>query len=100
MGQILAAGVLAKAGLADSAGRVLARAHPTREIDPDGEMLGTEIVVRLFMKDYDTALTMLGGYLAEHPDHRKGLATNTSPWWRDPQVQNDPRFKTLIAGAR
>ena len=100
MGQILAAGVLAKAGLADSAGRVLARAHPTRAIDPDGEMLGTEIVVRLFMKDYDTAMTMLGGYLAEHPDHRKGLATNTSPWWRDPQVQNDPRFKTLIAGAR
>jgi eukaryotic-like serine/threonine-protein kinase len=100
MGQILAAGVLAKAGLNDSAGRVLERAHPTRELDPDGEMLGTEIVVRLFMKDYDRAMTMLGGYLAEHPDHRKGLATNTSPWWRDPKVQNDPRFRALIAGAR
>jgi serine/threonine-protein kinase len=100
MGQMLAAGVLAKAGLIDSAGRVLERAHPTREVDPDGELFGIEIVMRLFMKDYDRAMSMLGTYLAEHPDHRKGLATNTSPWWRDPKVQNDPRFRQLIAGAR
>ena len=100
MGQMLAAGVLAKAGLTDSAGRVLERAHAPREVDPDGELFGIEIVMRLFMKDYDRAMTMLGQYLAEHPDHRKGLATNTSPWWRDPKVQNDPRFRALIAGAR
>jgi hypothetical protein len=42
----------------------------------------------------------LTAYLAAHPDHRKGLATNTSPWWRDPAVQENPRFKALIAGAR
>jgi len=100
MGEMLAAGVLAKAGLVDSAGRVLERAHAPHEVDPDGELFGIEIVVRLFMKDYDRAMTMLGTYLTEHPDHRKGLATNTSPWWRDPRVQSDPRFKELIAGAR
>lgn len=100
MAEMLAAGVLAKAGLNDSAGRVLERAHAPRDVDPDGELFGVEIVMRLFMKDYDRAMTMLGTYLTEHPDHRKGLATNTSPWWRDPRVQDDPRFKALIAGAR
>ena len=100
MGEMLTAGVLAKAGLIDSAGRVLERAHAPHDLDPDGELYGVEIVMRLFMKDYDRAMTMLGTYLTEHPDHRKGLATNTSPWWRDPRVQNDPRFKQLIAGAR
>ena len=100
MGQMLAAGGLAKDGLTDSARHVLERSHAPRELDPDGELYGIEIVMRLFMKDYDHAMTMLGTYLTEHPDHRKGLATNTSPWWRDPKVQNDPRFKELIAGAR
>jgi serine/threonine-protein kinase len=100
MGEILAAGVLAKAGLADSAQRVLDRAKASPELDPQRELLGNEIVVRLFLKDYDRALDELAAYLAAHPDHRKGLATNTSPWWRDPAVQNHPKFKELIAGAR
>ena len=100
MGQTLVAGVLAKAGLKDSARHVLERAKPTPELDPERELLGTQIVVRLFLKDYDRALDDLTVYLASHPDHRKGLATNTSPWWRDPAVQNHPRFKALIAGAR
>ncbi|HEY2064962.1 MAG TPA: serine/threonine-protein kinase, partial [Gemmatimonadaceae bacterium] len=100
MGQILAAGVLAKAGLADSAKRVLERAKASPELDPQRELLGNEIVVRLFLKDYDRALDELAAYLAAHPDHRKGLATNTSPWWRDPAVQDHPKFKALIAGAR
>jgi len=33
-------------------------------------------------------------------DHRKGFATNTSLWWKDPQLHAHPRFKALIAGAR
>jgi TolB-like protein/predicted Ser/Thr protein kinase len=100
MGQLLVAGVLAKAGLPDSARRVLLRVRSTPDIDPDRELQGIEIVMRLFLKDYDEAMTLLEQYLTVHPDHRKGLATNSSPWWRDPAVQNDPRFKALIAGAR
>jgi len=100
MGEILVAGVLAKAGLEDSAQHVLARVQLTPALDPERELLGNQIVVRLFLKDYDRAMDELSMYLAAHPDHRKGLATNTSPWWRDPAVQNHPRFKALIAGAR
>ena len=109
MGQSLVAGVLAKAalrdstakaGLKDSARRMLERAAPTAELDPERELLGTQVVVRLFLKDYDRAIDDLTAYLAAHPDHRKGLATNTSPWWRDPVLQNHPRFRALIAGAR
>jgi TolB-like protein len=100
MGQTLVAGVLAKAELKDSARHVLERAAPTPELDPERELLGSQIVMRLFLKDYDRAMRDLAEYLAARPDHRKGLATNTSPWWRDPAVQNHPRFKALIAGAR
>jgi hypothetical protein len=100
MGQLLVAGVLAKAGMKDSAQHVLDRVTLPLDVDPDRELLGTRIVVRLFLKDYDRAFKELGEYLAAHPDHRKGLATNTSPWWNDPAVQNDARFKQLIAGAR
>jgi serine/threonine-protein kinase len=100
MGEMLVAGVLAKAEMRDSAQRVLDRAKSTPELDPERELLGTQVVVRLFLKDYDRAMDDLTAYLAAHPDHRKGLATNTSPWWRDPAVQGNPRFKALIAGAQ
>jgi serine/threonine-protein kinase len=114
MGQILTAGVIAKAvwadsanglttharTLADSAKRVLVRARATPAIDPSRELMGNEIVVRLFLKDYDVAMDLLASYLTANPDHRKGLATNTSPWWRDPAVQSHPRFRALIAGAK
>ena len=100
MGEMLVAGVLAKAGMRDSAAHVLDRAKSTPDLDPERELLGTQVVVRLFLKDYDRAMDDLTAYLAAHPDHRKGLATNTSPWWRDPAVQENRRFKALIAGAR
>jgi eukaryotic-like serine/threonine-protein kinase len=100
MGGTLVAGVLAKADLKDSARHTLDRSSATTEIDPEGEIFGTQIVVRLFLKDYDRAMDDLSNYLAAHPNHRKGLATKTSPWWRDPAVQNHPRFKALTAGAR
>jgi hypothetical protein len=100
MGELLVAGVLAKAGMRDSAQHVLDRVKPTPELDPERELLGTQVVVRLFLKDYDRAMDDLTAYLAAHPDHRKGLATNTSPWWRDPAVQENRRFKALIAGAK
>ena len=98
MGDIQAAGALARAGLADSARRVLLRARATPAEDPTRELEGTEAVVRVILGDHDEAIRLIADYLAVNPAHRKGFATRTSPWWRD--LQSNPKFKRLMAGAR
>jgi hypothetical protein len=52
------------------------------------------------LHDYDEAVRLIESYVALNPEHLRGFATNTGPWWRDPTLQNHPRFKALIAGAR
>jgi hypothetical protein len=94
----LVGGVLGKAGLKDSANKVLIAARADRSIDPSQEIIGREIMMRLMYGDFDTAINRLGDYLLIHPDHRKGLANQTAWYWRG--VQTDARFQRLIAGAR
>jgi serine/threonine-protein kinase len=106
--RIIVAAVIARAAesgpasraLADSARRVLLRARATQDIDPKRELQGEEAIARVFLHDYDEAVRLLESYLAANPEHRKGFATNTSIWWKDPQLQTNPRFKALIATAR
>jgi TolB-like protein/tetratricopeptide (TPR) repeat protein len=96
----LVGGVLGKAGRADSANHVLVAARANRDVDPQQEIIGREIMMRLMYGDYKTAIDRLGDYLLVHPDHRKGLVNQTGWYWKDPRVQNDPRFQKLIAGAQ
>jgi serine/threonine-protein kinase len=98
LGQILVAGALARAGLADSARHVLVRARATPEEDPARELEGDEAVIRVILGDQDEAVRLIADYLTVHPAHRKGFATRTGWWWRD--LQGNPKFKALIAGAR
>ena len=106
--RIIAAAVLARAGetgggsrvLLDSARRVLLAARATPELDPRRELQGDEAIARIFLHDYDEAVRLLESYLAANPDHRRGFATNTSLWWKDPKLQAHPGFRALIAGAR
>ena len=100
LARTLVGGVLGKAGLKDSANKVLVAARAGRDVDPAQFIIGREIMMRLMYGDFDTAITRLGDYLLLHPDHRKGLANQTAWYYRDPKVQDDPRFKRLIAGAR
>jgi eukaryotic-like serine/threonine-protein kinase len=93
--QIVVAAVLARAGLPDSARHVLARAKADRSIDPRGELMGYEAFVRTLLGDKKVAVDILQQYLSEHPDHRRGFSKTNAWWWQD--LQNDPRFKTLIA---
>jgi hypothetical protein len=94
--QIVVADVLGRAGLGDSARRVLMRARADRTIDPRGELMGYEAVVRVQLGDKREAVDLLQRYLTDHPEHRAGFGKISPWWWRD--LQNDPRFKTLIAG--
>jgi len=90
------AAVLGRAGLKDSARRVLDRSRGSPEIDPTREVLGYHVVVRTMLGDKDEALRLLAEYLVANPRHREGFR-NVHWWWRS--LQDDPRFKALI-GAR
>jgi hypothetical protein len=98
LGDILVAGALARAGLPDSARHVLLRARATPEEDPSRDLEGTEAVIRVILGDQDEAVRLIADYLTANPGHRKGFATRTGWWWRD--IQGNPKFKALIAGAR
>src|SRR6266480_5128962 len=93
--QIWVAGVLARAGLPDSARHVLERSKGNADIDPQKELLGYEAVMRVTLGDKEEALRLLGEYLIANPKHREGFRKSVHWWWRP--IQDDPRFKALIA---
>jgi len=92
--QIGVAAVLARAGLADSARRVLARSRGGPDVDPEGELLSFQAFAYLFLGDRDMALRLLKQQVAANPAHRVGLAKSNHWWWRD--IRGDPRFREII----
>ena len=93
-GQMLAAGVLARAGLADLARRVLVRARADARIDPDRELVGVEAYVRTLTGETDEAVRLIRDYLSSNPEHRSGLSKNQSWMWKT--LRHDPAFKDLV----
>ena len=93
--QIVVASVLARAGLADSARKVLVAARADRTIDPRGELIGYEAFVRGQLGDKKEAVDLLQKYLTDHPEHRVGFSKGNQWWWRP--IRDDPRFRSLIA---
>jgi serine/threonine-protein kinase len=93
---IVVASVLGRARLADSARRVLLRARAAPDIDPTRELVGYEAWVRTQLGDRDEALRLLREFLVANPRHREGFRKRVHWWWRP--IQNDPRFRALIAG--
>jgi len=93
--EMLVAVPLARSGHADSAGRVIERARAGRDVDPTGELIGREVVVRTLIGDKEKALEILAQYLAAFPQHREGFVKGNTWWWRS--LQDDPRFKALVA---
>jgi hypothetical protein len=92
-GEILAAVAIGRAGLRDSADRVLARARPNAKIDPEGELTGLEAMARAKLGENDEAFTLLERFLVNHPDHRD--FTKANPWWWE-ELRKDPRFSKLL----
>ena len=95
--QVWAAAVLGRAGLRDSAHRVLERSRGDATVDPERDVLGYQAAVYTMIGDKDDALRVLGEYLVANPRHREGFRKNVHWWWRS--LQDDTRFKALI-GAR
>jgi tetratricopeptide (TPR) repeat protein len=93
-GAMLVAGALARAGQADSARHVLERSRGNPEIDPSRDLVIDEAVVRTILGDKTEAIRLLKDYLVANPDHRAGMATTQSWWWRD--LKSDPRYQDLV----
>jgi hypothetical protein len=97
--QIVVADVLGRAGLADSARKLLVAARADRTIDTRGELIGYEAFVRAQLgdkADKNEAVDLLRKYLTDHPEHRAGFTKGNQWWWRP--LQDDPRFRSLVAG--
>jgi tetratricopeptide (TPR) repeat protein len=93
--RLRAGGVIARAGLKDSARHVLdrARAATTQAADPGQELLAIEAYERTLLGDRDGAIALLKRYSAANPGHFE-RGKDISWWWRD--LKDDPRFKALV----
>jgi TolB-like protein/tRNA A-37 threonylcarbamoyl transferase component Bud32 len=93
--RMIAAGVLARAGMADSARAVVSSARSGSESDPTHYLAVVEAFVQVLLKNHDEAIRLLKVHLTANPGHRMG---DMGWWWRD--LQDDPRFQELIASAK
>jgi len=93
--EIFVAGVLARAGLTDSARRTLERARAGVDVDPGRELLGFEAVIReTTLGDREEALRLIAQYLVANPSHKTGMARSPTWWWRN--MRTDPRYRDLL----
>jgi tetratricopeptide (TPR) repeat protein len=92
--QMIVALSIARAGYPDSARHVIERARAGHEIDPRGELIGQEIIVRAMLGDKDEALRLLGRYLTSHPEHREGFTKANR--WEFRTLRDDPRYLELV----
>jgi serine/threonine-protein kinase len=84
--------------LADSARHVLQAAKASREMDPEGELLGFQAFARTLLGDKEDAFRLLKEYFAINPSHRALFAKGNSWWWRP--LMDDPRFEELVGFQR
>jgi len=93
-GRMVVGGVLARAGLLDSANAVWEGSRGNPEIDPAQELLGFEAVFRLQNGQEDEAMRLLKTYLTTSPEHRTGWRWTSHWWWRP--LQDNPEFQQLM----
>jgi Carboxypeptidase regulatory-like domain len=91
--RMIVGGVIARAGLADSANSVLNRARADDHIDPSRTLMRVEAVMRIFGREYDRALDLLEEYRRIHPDYSFEVEGELHWFWRP--LRNDPRFQAL-----
>ena len=92
--QMIVALSIARAGHPDSARRVIERSRAGSEIDPRGELIGQEIIVRAMLGDKEEAMRLLTLYLTSHPEHREGFTKANR--WEFRGLREDPRYLGLV----
>lgn len=93
-GQLSIGGILARAGLPDSASAVLDRAHDriTSELNPGRNLYLLEAQMRTLLGDRDQAIELLKMYVVANP----GTSFQEDGWWRE--LRSHPRWREVVAG--
>ena len=91
-------GIIGRAGLKDSARRVLVRARGDHDVDPTEELVGYEAAMRALVGDADTAIVLLKRYVVANPGHSFEVGGDIHWWWRD--LRTHPGFQQLLARSR
>ena len=73
---------------------MIERSRAGGDIDPRGELIGQEIIVRAMLGDREEALRLLGPYLTSHPEHREGFTKANR--WEFRTLRDDPRFLAMV----
>lgn len=89
------AGILARAGLEDSARAVIERARSRIEpgTDPSEDLASWEAYIRSLLGDHDEAIALLKRYQAAHPGHTFNPSEDLGWWWRE--LASHPDFEDL-----
>ena len=89
-------GVIARAGLGDSANAVLTGARVDGSLDPSKTLLRLEAFMRVVAGQHDEALDLLEEYQRVNPDLSYEFGGKLHWFWRP--LQDHPRFRALLAG--
>jgi TolB-like protein len=95
--KLIVGGVLARAGLADSASRVLTSARAGADVDPNLELAYIEAYMRTLLRDDSAAIALLRRNLAANPSDNSEASCRWDAywWWRD--LRDKPGFSALTA---
>ena len=94
---MLVAAVLARAGLADSARRVVSRSKGNAEMDASRDLSQFAAFVEVLLHDKDAAMKDLSEYFAAS-DRRKASFASNAGWWFD-DLKGLPAYQKLIGAA-
>lgn len=90
--RMIVGGVLARAGMPDSARSVLAEARVGPGVDPTLELASVEAIMRILLGDEDEAVSLLQRYVSANPGHF-GADAGLHWWWRP--LAGNPEFRRL-----
>jgi tetratricopeptide (TPR) repeat protein len=93
--KLIVGGVLARAGLKDSARHVLAAARVSRELDPNQNLAGYEAIMRIIVGDYEEAVNLLKSYVLANPTEEFTAGRDLHWWWRP--LRDLPEFQAVVA---
>jgi len=96
--QLFVGGAIGRAGLKDSARRVLVRGRGDHDVDPIQELVGYEAAMRALIGDADTAITLLKRYVAANPGHSFEVGGDIHWWWRS--LRDHPEFGAVLGTNR
>ena len=91
---MMAAAVLARAGLKDSAARVVERSKGNAEISPTQDLSLMGAFVYTLLGDADKAVEMLKTYFAAN-ERLRAVYAEEPGWWFRP-IERDPKFRQLV----